>query len=233
MTRRLVLNLALTASLLSLGSAKADTMTFNLTDGNVPGLSGFTGPFASVLVNRTDTTHATITFTSLQSTSGNAACTPATPCTYRLGGQGTAGVNVNSTTWTATALSSNGSGALTNAGAGNEDGWGSFNQTIDTFDGFNSSSTTVSFVLTNTSGTWAAASNVLVANASGHLAAAHIFVAGAACTDAGAPAACTTGFAADGGGGGPQGSVPEPTSIVLLGGIVAFTARAIQRRRVA
>ena len=57
------------------------------------------------------------------------------------------------------------------------DGFGVFNQTIDSSDGFTHSSSTISFTLTNTSGsTWANVAAVLAANSEGLLAAAHIFV---------------------------------------------------------
>jgi hypothetical protein len=47
-----------------LQQAKADTFSFNLGVGN-PAISGYPGPYASVTVNRTNSTNATITFTSL------------------------------------------------------------------------------------------------------------------------------------------------------------------------
>src|ERR1700732_1576273 len=63
---------------------KADSITFNLTDGN-SAISGYPGPYGSVLVNRTSTTTATITFTSLIN-SGNI---------YLFGDGSTVDVNVN------------------------------------------------------------------------------------------------------------------------------------------
>jgi len=45
-------------------TSKADTFSFNLGVGN-PAISGYPGPYVSVTVNRTNSTHATITFTSL------------------------------------------------------------------------------------------------------------------------------------------------------------------------
>ena len=41
------------------------------------------------------------------------------------------GVNVNANSWGVSNLFTNGTGALTNDGANNEDGLGSFNQTFD------------------------------------------------------------------------------------------------------
>src|SRR5436190_7485352 len=138
------------------GVARADVISFNLGFGNAA-LSGFTGPYAHVVINLTDATHATITFTSLTN-SGNI---------YLLGDGGSVAVNVNATSWGLGSLSAANAGTgftpgpLSNNGAGNEDGLGSFNQTITSFDGFTHSSDTISFVLTDTSGTWAGAASVL------------------------------------------------------------------------
>src|SRR5262249_17771833 len=79
------------ALMMTLGvrSASADTVNFDLTTGN-SAISGFTGPYAHVVVDRTDSTHATITFTSLTN-SGNI---------YLLGDGGSVGVNVNASSWT-------------------------------------------------------------------------------------------------------------------------------------
>ena len=200
-----------------LQQAKADTVSFDLGFGN-PAISGFPGPYAHVVVNRTSATTATITFTSLTN-SGNI---------YLMGGQGTVGVNVNATSWTTGSLSTSNGGTgfsssqLASAGAGNEDGFGSFNQTFDSFDGFTHSSDTVSFVLTNTSGTWGSASAVLIANASGFLAAAHIFVTASPANASNG--ALATGFAASGTPGVPDGG----TTVMLLG--AALGALGMARR---
>jgi len=203
--------------------AKADSISFDLGTGN-SAISGFTGPYAHVVVNRTNATHATITFTSLTN-SGHI---------YLMGGQGTVGVNVNATSWTLGTITGSNAGTgftqsvpagkhqFSNAGAGNEDGFGSFNQTIDSFDGFGHSSDTVSFTLTNTSGTWSSASQVLTANASGFLAGAHIFVT---TTPANAHnTALATGFATNGVPGVPDGGA----TVMLLG--AALGALGMARR---
>jgi hypothetical protein len=224
---RLATTFAAVGFLFAIGNARADIANLTLTTGNTsgtPSLSGFSGPFAEVQINRTSSTTATITFTSDISTSGNASCTGATPCTYKMGDGGTVGVNVNAGSWTITSITGNGGGTLSDGGSGNEDGWGSFNQTVNTSDGFTDSNTSVSFVLTNTSGTWANAASVLTNNSDSHEAAAHIFVSSAACTGA-----CTTGFATDG-GGGTQSSVPEPTTIGLLGAVLAVSVRGIRQK---
>jgi hypothetical protein len=200
--------------------AKADFI-FNLDAGN-SAISGFSGPYAQVAVHLTDSTHATITFTSLLN-SGNI---------YLLGDGGTVGVNVNAASWTLGAITGGNAGTgfsggqYSDGGSGNEDGWGSFNQTINSFDGFTHSSDNVSFTVTDSSSTWASASDVLTANGSGFLAAAHIFV-----TTAPADAnnsALVTGFAA--GTGVP---VPEPTTVLagllLLLPLGASTIRVMRR----
>jgi hypothetical protein len=182
--------------------AKADTYSFDLTNGN-SAISGFPGPYATVTVNLTDSTHATITF--------------AANTGYLIGGAQAADVNVSGS-WTIGSFSwtgGNANTAFSNGGANNADGFGSFNQTTDNFDGFNAAVTSVSFILTNTGAGWANAMSVLTANAGGWLAAAHIFVIG--------DQTVVTGFAA-----GP-GSVPDGgTTVMLLG--AALGALGMARR---
>jgi len=194
--------------LLTMGAptASADSFTFDLTTGNTA-IAGFTGAYATVTVDLTSSTTATITFSSLTN-SGNI---------YLMGDGGTVGVNVNAGSWTLSGTTgSNGGtgftpGPYSNGGSGNEDGFGSFNQTINSFDGFTHSSDTVSFTLTDTSGTWLSAANVLGANADGFLAAAHIFVTSSPANAANG--ALATGFA--------TGTVNAPDggmTLMLLGG---------------
>lgn len=219
---------------LALGAsvASADIFSFNLTTGNTALNPPFTGPYETVTVNRTTGTTATITFTSLTQTISG------TTYDYLLGGAGAVGVNVNSTNWSLGAITGSNSfagftpGPYSNGGAGNEDGFGGFNQTIDSFDGYTHSSTEISFTLTDLAGTWSSASQVLLANAP---AAAHVFVcaetAGVCTTGSGA---VVTGFAAGVGSGGTfsgEGFVPEPGSIMLLGTALMGLAFAIRRKR--
>jgi hypothetical protein len=183
----------------------ADT-TFDLTTGN-SAISGFAGPYASVDVHLDSSTMATITFTS-DIVGGNI---------YLLGDGGTVGVNVDATTWTLGTITGSNAGTgftpgpWSDGGAGNEDGFGSFNQTINSFDGFTHSSDTISFLLTNTSGTWASSDSVLIANSEGNRAAAHIFVTSSP-ADA-SNGALATGFASE----GAVTTTPEPASLTLLG----------------
>jgi hypothetical protein len=200
-----------------LPQAKADTFSFNISVGN-PAISGYPGPYASVLVNRTDSTHATITFTSLTA-AGNQ---------YLFGDGSSVAVNVNASTWTLGTITGSNVGTgftpgpYSDGGSGNVDGFGVLNQTINSFDGFTHSSSTISFSLTNTSGTWANAAAVLIANNQGVFAAAHIFVTTFPANASNS--ALATGFAANGGGQVPDGG----TTVMLLG--AALGALGIARR---
>ena len=190
----------------------ADIITFDLTTGNTA-LGGATAcggvpcppDYASVKVDRTSSTTADITFTGL--TQG--------VFTYTLGDGSTVALNVNATTFTVGTVTEQAPGDFkqTNIGSQQVDGWGLFNFTVDNNDGFNASTHSVSFTLTDVSGTWADAESVLVANSGGSRAAAHIYAAGDDCDGA-----CVTGFAAGTGDNNlPPTQVPEPATMMLLG----------------
>lgn len=188
--------------------ALADTITSSLNTGN-SAIDGFSGPYGLVLVDLTSSTTANITFT------GGAVGTN----TYLFGASSSVDVNLNATSFTVgtitgtNALTGFSVGTFSNGGSGNVDGFGVFNLTITDSDGFTSAAQTVSFTVTDTSGTWSSAANVLMANANGDDAAAHIFVCADPCTAS--EGATATGFAGE--GAASTDVVPEPASIFLLG----------------
>jgi hypothetical protein len=188
--------------------ASADSTTYTLTTGNPGGLGCCTGPYATVTVTLTSSTTATVTFDSL--TNGG--------YTYLMAGAQAADVNVNAGTFTFSGLSGTNSlsgftpGPLSSGGSGNVNGFGNFNQTFDSFDGFTHSSTEITFTLTDTSGTWSSASNVLDANTNGSVAAIHGF----ACADTPTTCNSTTGAFATGYASNGAEAVPEPGMLAML-----------------
>jgi len=183
-------------------------MDYTLGIGN-SGISGTPGPYGTVDVNLTSSTTAVITFTA---SSG-----------FLFTDGGSAAVNVNAGHWTIGSFSTIPNGIpLTDGGAGNEDGWGSFNQTVNNP---NSSpadrASTITFTLTDTSGTWADAAAVLTGNASGYFAAAHIYI------NSGSGSG-NTGFAADGTPSTP--SVPDGGATIALLGFGLVGIDLLRRR---
>ncbi len=183
---------------LGLQHAKADFVDYTLVTSNSPGTLG-AGPFGTVHVDLTAGV-ATITFTAASG--------------YLFVDGGAVAVNVNATTWTIGNFTSNGE-SVSSSGAGNEDGFGSFNQKVSMQDSSNGASI-ISFTLTNGSGTWASASDVLAFNQNHWLVAAHIQIQNGT---------GNTGFAAGPGGG----TVPDGgTTVMLLG--AALGALGMARR---
>jgi len=153
-------------------------------------ISGTPGPYAQVFIQLINSTTADVTFTSL----GN----------WTMGDGTTNGLNVNATTFTVgTVTESNSFSGFTpsfkqtNIGSQNIGGGvGTINLTIDNNDGFGDSATQTMFALTDVSGTWTSAANVLTFNSDHVDAAAHIFVCDQTpCVGSGT--AVNTGFASE------------------------------------
>ncbi len=218
----IALGLAVLALLLTAAAPRASADSFTLSVPN-SAISAYPAGYINVTVTLVNSTTATITFTN----------DPSGIYNYLMGDGSTAAVNVNATTFTVGAVSeSNSLGApftptftSTQTGTQNVDGFGDFNLTINNTDGFGDSATTVTFTITNTSGTWSSAANVLIANSQGNTAAAHVFVESSTCTDgSGKLVACATGYAGNG------TNVPEPGTLSIFGTGLLGLAGLIRRR---
>ena len=210
---------AVLIAIAGMGLQQADAFTSLLNNGN-PAISGFQGPYGTVTITLVNNTTATVTFTS-NTVAGNI---------YLFGAAQAIDLNVNATTFTVGPVTGTNAGTgftpgplTAHIGSQNVDGLGTFNLTIDSFDGFTHTSDTVTFTLTDVSGTWASAANVITNNSSGFDAAAHIFVTTSPANASNS--ALATGFA----GEGPQTNVPDGgTTVMLLG--AALGALGMARR---
>lgn len=201
-------------SLPASATAVIDSHTYNL---NVPNtaLQSYSGSFGTITVDLTSSTTATVDFES------NAASG------YYFASNGSVAVNVNGP-FTLGAIRGTQQGVTapngkkliySDGGSGQEDGFGIFDQVIDSFDGFTYKSSDIGFDLTLTSGTWSSAMDVLTPNnpsADVYRVATHV----GACSDV----SCSNGFAATGYVADalsvPEpfiSSVPEPSSLAVLG----------------
>jgi len=205
-----------------LQQAKADVFNFQLSQGNTAlTAGGFTGPYANVSVVTNGSIVANITFTSLtQTVNGNSYI-------YLFGDGSSVAVNASAPStigkFVAATLPGFSAPQLSDGGAGNVDGFGTMNHTVNNFDGFSHATNSITISLTKTGGgVWGAASTVLTANNQGAIAAAHIFVTLNPPNQANG--AVVTGFAAPGGSIVPDGG----TTVMLLG--MALGALGMVRR---
>jgi len=210
-------------AMLGVSAVRADLATLQITDPNTA-VAPYPGPYADVSINRTDSTHATITFTSLTSQPGAAYY-------YLMGGVDVADVNINATSFTVSPIVGSNpypnfdTPSISDNGAGNTSDFGTFNLTLKAFDGYTHSSSNISFTVTNTSGTWANAASVFANNTDGYMAASHIFVTSN--PPDGNNGAVATGFSAGGGATNIVTTVPVPTT--LLSGLGLLGLLAVQR----
>lgn len=203
--------------------ASADSVTYALTIGNNSGstqLGAYAGPFGDVKVTWVDATHAKVTFTAAAD--------------FAFTHTSAADVNVNATSFTISNITgvsapfASHAPSLSQGSAGAVDGFGKFNGVIDSFDSFSYSTTSISFDITNSSGSWANAAAVLIDNKDGHAVAAGMGACGSAPTSA-ACTSSTTAFVLTGFATGPL-ITPEPASLLLLGSGL-FSLGLLRRRK--
>ncbi len=214
---------AIVAMLVGASTALADTTVYDLVTPNSD-LTSFQGPFLQVTVNRTDTTHATITFDSL--TNGGyqylltGAAGSAVPSAF---------ANVSGTFSLASfsgTLFSGSASALSNGGSGSINAFGTFDETIKIKDNLLTDAyTEIVMTLTATSGnSWANAASVLTSNGDTQILAAHV----------GALAQGGTAFKQTGFVSGAL-TAPEPSTRAIAGlgalGFIAFGLRRLQKTR--
>ena len=184
--------------------------TLNVSEQTATGATnGLT--FGDVCVNLDTSTVATITFTSAAN--------------YTFVDGNIADVQVNASSFT-DAFVSDTTGSSPTAGSKNVNGYGTFNLTWENGAASDHENTFV-FTVTNTSGTWASAADVLTNNGSGFDAAAHVLcLAGSGCENALGPGNPLTFFVAEG------AAVPEPRFYaLLLVGLMAVIGVMFRRRQ--
>jgi hypothetical protein len=182
-------------------------------------------------VDLLDSTHVTLTFTSLPPDSAG--------FTYFMVGMGAAAANINSTNFTIGPPSAVASplgtsftpGDLSTGNPGNQDGYGTFNAGVNIKDSTTHSVQEITFEVTNNSGTWSfdsttGTSNVLLANSNGQILSANI-----GAWDGLSSGFTNTGFSGDAKQQSTPPVVPEPSTIVLVAlGAMGFLGYGLRRR---
>ncbi len=209
--------------LLALSAIPGSALTLSLAFGN-SALTGYPSPFGSVDVTLLTPTTATIDFTSNLGPIGGYQ--------YGFGDGGTADYNLadaanvmsSISSFTSAPWATAGAGPFSNGGSGVVDGFGTFNQTWNDFDGFTHNVSDITFSLTRTSGTWASENDILTPNANGDRVAVHVF----AVNQNDWSQAVATGYATE----GQVLQTPEPTPLLSLGTVLlGFGAMGIRRKR--
>ncbi|MCM0082949.1 PEP-CTERM sorting domain-containing protein [Geomonas sp. Red32] len=178
--------------------------------------AGYLGPYATLQIDLLTPKTAMVTMTGLDS--------------YMLGGGGSVALNTGGGSATATNFSwtggkNSGGGIHTGyaspqSGGGVVSDFGHFNLKISGNGAYSCAVDSLTFTLTDTSSTlWNSVDDVLVANADGYEAGAHIFTKDGV----------VSGFA--GNGGDDPAPVPEPGTMMMLGAGVLSLAIYGKRRR--